>query len=667
MKAKKTAAIFLAFMQIVHFSTVFSYDTTELTMRIDETNVVRTIGPEMYGVNMEWAVGPSNYSQIKTENGTVVKNETFPQTYGDMLKFTRKAGTSADYFLWKDALGDISSRKTQKLWGVTDKVYEGIVEWLECLYSATDSPRVDYVVNIYSDTFENIADVVEFMLGDGTVNYNGGENWAEYRIKMGFKNPIDVFAWEIGNETDWSVSPVLSIEDYTERARKAIDIIRSIDPDAKICLHAHTAIWNGTDGSQNWHRYFLKELGQEIDYVSVHYYYPAGYVTRADPPINALKRDIFEITGSDRIKLYYSEQAPAPENYQYSKENSYAYCLPHTIWGATAEAEFYLRKWLDPWVVASTCHSIDSANWSISYTDQNNECKLTAVGENMKTFSMYGVGNMYKSSLDTFSVEKSSSVAGGVIEDENGNVNIIFTNRNEAENVRVNFEFKENLYRLKHVRKIHGDVKKADNWYRKESIWEYDNPYRVEVTDEDYNSSEAFSSYEFEPLSIYALQLEQIPIEDKEKIVNQSINNSFSFGYGYPNIINHGQIEQYSDSYMPPKLCNNLTTYVTVEMARQIFDNDVRFELNGNIVECNIGGESIIFDLDNNTVNADNVPVAQIIDGKVYIPIRAVAKKAGYSLAWDGRAFIIAYKNGTVMLPNSSFVREGVYKRLRGY
>ena len=512
MKIRKIITLVFVLIQIFCLSCASAAEISTIGMKIDDTKVIRTIEPEMYGINMEWSVGPSKFSQIKNENGEIVMNETFPRTYGDLFKFTRKSGTSADYFLWKDALGNFEKRKNQTLWGETDKVYEGIVEWLKYLYAGTDSPRVDYVVNIYSDTYENLADLVEFMVGDGTVNYNGGENWAEYRIKMGFKKPVDVFAWEIGNETDWSVKPVLlTAEEYTERARKARDVIRSIDPDAKICLHTSTALWNGSDGSQNWHRYFLKELGQEIDYVSVHYYYPAGYVRRADLPIEALKRDIVEITGSDRIKIYYSEQAPAPENYKYSKEDSYAYCLPHTIWGATAEAEFYLRKWLDPWVVASTCHSVDSANWSISYTDENNECKLTAVGENMKTFSIYGVGNMYQSSLDTFSSDKSSPVAGGVIEDENGNVNIIFTNRNEAKNVCVNFEFKENVYRLKHVRKIHGDVKQADNWYRKGSIWEYDNPYRVEVVDEDADSAETFSSYTFEPLSVYALQLEKIP------------------------------------------------------------------------------------------------------------------------------------------------------------
>ena len=280
-------------------------------------------------------------------------------------------------------------------------------------------------------------------------------------------------------------------------------------------MHARTAIWNATDGSEAWHRGVLKDLGERIDYLSVHYYYPAGFIRRADGPIDALKQDIIEITGSDRIKLYYSEHAPAKTVSKFTKDDNYAYCLPHTIWGATGQAEFYLRKWLDPWVVAATCHSIDSANWGISYTDENGECQFTAIGEIMKSFKDYGIGKMYNSALDTFSMDQDSKVAGGVIEDENGHVNILFVNRNNEDNVRVNFEFNENLYKLKHVRKVHGDVRTADNWYRKGDAWKYDNPDRIEVTEEDVNSEGYFSGYTFEPLSVYVLQLERISIENK--------------------------------------------------------------------------------------------------------------------------------------------------------
>ncbi len=665
MSIKKLLALILSLNIVMPASSVFAADTNTFRMVIDDSNVFREIGPEMYGTNMEWAVGISDTSQRRNEKGEIVVKESFAEKYGDLLKFTRKAGTSANYFLWKDALGDLNERKNQKIWGVTDKVYEGVVEWLKSLYMGTDSPKITYVVNIYSDTYENIADVVEFMTGDGTINYNGGVNWAEQRIKMGFEKPIDVYTWEIGNELDWS-SCKIPLEDYLDRSEKAINVIKSIDPDAKICMHASTAVWDGIEGSDEWHRGILKRFGDRIDYISIHYYYPVNFIRRADPPIETLKKDIVEITGSDRIKLYYSEQAPTRTVEKFTKDDNYAYCLPHTIWGATAQAEFYLRKMLDPWVVATTCHSTDSANWSISYTDENGECQLTATGETMKTFMKYAVGKMFDCSLDTFGADKDSPIAGGAVEDEDGNVNIIFVNRNEKEDVTVNFEFKENLYKLKHVRQVHGDVKTADNWYRAGKSWEYDNPDRIEVTDEDINSSEEFSSYTFEPLSVYALQLEKERVENYSEVINEHINNSFAFGYDYSNYINKGQVLHNNlEHSLSPKLYNGLT-YLTLEMMKAIFGQDIEISHNGNVIICSVLGESFEFDLENNSVNIDNMPTAQTIDGEIYLPFKAIAEKAGYSVVWDDRAFIIVYKNGTLNIPNSSLVRNAIYEKLIG-
>ena len=326
---------------------------------------------------------------------------------------------------------------------------------------------------------------------------------------------------------------------------------------------------------------------------------------------------------------------------KFTKDDNYAYCLPHTIWGATGQAEFYLRKWLDPWVVAATCHSIDSANWRISYTDENGECQFTAIGEIMKSFKDYGIGKMYNSALDTFSMDQDSKVAGGVIEDENGNVNILFVNRNNEDNVRVNFEFNENLYKLKHVRKVHGDVRTADNWYRKGDAWKYDNPDRIEVTEEDVNSEGYFSGYTFEPLSVYVLQLERISIENKEEIIEEHLNKSAAFGFDGQNVLNRGAITAYGSGNYTKPILHEGSTYVAEEMLKEILGSDIN-------------------------VNRDEIPASVNVDGKVFLPLRATVEKMGYSLIWDDREFIILYKNGELTLPGSSWVRNAVYNKLIG-
>ena len=68
--------LFLIFMQLFQCADVFSFDAAAVNMELDETNTVRTIGPEMDGINMEWDVGIQDYCQIQEENGQVAMNKT---------------------------------------------------------------------------------------------------------------------------------------------------------------------------------------------------------------------------------------------------------------------------------------------------------------------------------------------------------------------------------------------------------------------------------------------------------------------------------------------------------------------------------------------------------------------------------------------------------------
>ena len=128
----------------------------------------------------------------------------------------------------------------------------------------------------------------------------------------------------------------------------------------------------------------------------------------------------------------------------------------------------------------------------------------------MNIFTRFGVGDALDFRLDTFSLNESSSIAASVVRGNDGNVNIIFTNRYETEPVTVDFNFKDGDYRIKLVKRVHGDVKSADNWYRVGEQWEYNNPDKVSVTEEIITDTTPLTSYTFDPLSVYALSLEKI-------------------------------------------------------------------------------------------------------------------------------------------------------------
>ncbi len=108
-----------------------------------------------------------------------------------------------------------------------------------------------YAVNLY-DTQENIADLVEFLSGDGTVNYNGGVDWAAKRKALGLEKPVNIMAYELGNELDAGSEGAWDINRYLEACRKTIQTIKSVDPNAKNCRyekkpHGRTAGRTGTE------------------------------------------------------------------------------------------------------------------------------------------------------------------------------------------------------------------------------------------------------------------------------------------------------------------------------------------------------------------------------------------------------------------------------------
>lgn len=481
---------------------------------IDENTIERSVGREMYGINCEWSAAKNKIFFTYGKDGSQSPNPQFADVWKDTMVFARQAGGSSQSFVWKNSIGPLSQRPAQKMWGYqNDKLYLGLVEWLQGVYSATPDAEIIYTLNFVNDSLENMADVVEFLVGDGTINYNGGENWAEVRKSLGIEKPVKIYSWELANELDWS-GDRWNVEEYIEYCKKAVSIIKSIDPDGKITAFVSTAAHannTGADGTgwENWHRPVLRELGDMIDYLAVHYYYPAGYVRRADAVFDRIEQDIISITGSDRIKILVTEHAPAPNSYTYNKDKPYDYCLPHTIWGATSVAEFYIRMLSRPSVLATTCHSIDSSVWTIVYRDENGNLRRSAVGETINSFVRFGVGDVVKSELDTYSKNESSNIAGAVIKNADGRLNILFTNRYDSEPVTVDFKFADGNYTIKEIRKIHGDVKSADNWYREGTSFEYNNPNHVEVTEETASASQPLLSYTFEPLSVYAISLER--------------------------------------------------------------------------------------------------------------------------------------------------------------
>ena len=483
---------------VISFSSV-TVCHADYNMKIDEDSYIKHIDRIMYGINQEWSV--TNYSYYLKPNSFEISPH-FINCYKDSIGLARMAGTSSDWVKWKNNLGDLTDRRANKLWGITDVVRYGMAEWVKSIRAADPDAKLTYVVNIISDSYENMADAIEYLTGDGTVNYNGGVNWAKQRIASGVLEPADIFVYEIGNETDTTGGGGLSLDEYISRAKKAISVIRSIDRDAKIAVHNYTA---ASTANYDYYDYrLLQELGDEIDYLSLHGYYLPNEDSYTDKErglrihedrVGRMQESIRKITGSDRIKIYQSEHACG--RYNSDTTAGYDFVFPHTMYGTMHTAEWFLRMMWYPLIEASTYHSTHSSSWCIAYPEDGT-IKMSAIGNLLQLMHKYGTGEVCESTLDEFTLGNISNIAGQAVKNDEG-LTVIMLNKNET-GQKVNFSF-NNKYKVKNIAYIQSDDYKADNYVGSKGI---DVVWNAPVPEGEFNE------YTLDKYSITFITLEKI-------------------------------------------------------------------------------------------------------------------------------------------------------------
>ena len=162
-----------------------------------------------------------------------------------------------------------------------------------------------------SDTEIDVADLVEFLEGDGITNHNGGENWAQRRIAMGLKEPLKNVCYELGNEIEYKGNGLRrdwTKENYVAVARRFIAVIRSVNEDARISAVTPCSVWGRSKADwAEWHRHILFELGDQIDSLDYHSYKAYRQTNVSATTVKSIMEDIKNATGSNRIKILESE------------------------------------------------------------------------------------------------------------------------------------------------------------------------------------------------------------------------------------------------------------------------------------------------------------------------------------------------------------------------
>ena len=304
-----------------------------MNLTVDTKQIIKKVSESTYGINFEWGGDPERYiAKDKNGNFTTEINQKFVEVFDDNIKLARMAGVSANWMLWKEAIGDVEDRGEMYFWHYDKRVQRyGLVEWLKSVKMADEDAKLIYTVNMprnkptdqrilelignkinQIETLENVKDLVRFMTlkpDDPKAIGSDGINWAQKRVELGITEPVEVYAWELGCELDADGQGWYRIAEYIEMCKPVIKAIREIDPDAKISVHEKTSIYYSETITRSWHNQLLNALGNDIDYLSVHNYYAPESWGDFEQYLDTLLLDIAQTPAKDKIKILLTEHS----------------------------------------------------------------------------------------------------------------------------------------------------------------------------------------------------------------------------------------------------------------------------------------------------------------------------------------------------------------------
>lgn len=487
------------------FQTVCAAET--LNISIDKDTVIKeTMG---YGVGHEWV--PNTFHSFMGEGAAKITPEDIEKIEkqtGYYFDFVRHSGLTSVRYNWKDAIGYLYNRPTpegtQGLYNMAPHVI-GVPDILKAIsYSGGKDKKFIFTIGMANDREEDIADLAEFFYGDGTVNYNGGVNWAEYRIKFyGLKEPIEIFAWELGNEYDLSteVSNFINDGDYVKQCMKYISAIRSINKDAKISVCATMDPWRLLNRSNRWTIKGLNDLAPYLDYVSLHGYHSYGATHEEVQAMKELADEAARVSGG-RIRVIDTEynqksaikvENPDPNYPGYGRAFYYA--------GATALAEYLSRVSNLKGYAAGTLFSyaIDKTFSMFFQNPKTLEISLNPVGRVQKMFKDYCNGKVVKVNLDGFEdITKPTNVASAAFLQDDRTINLILVNTTKEDEFVINFDKKYQLLEQQRIYSVNGwEAFGCDYDYVREDI-------------DTYTSVDVIDTYELRKNHIVRIKLREV-------------------------------------------------------------------------------------------------------------------------------------------------------------
>lgn len=255
---------------------------------LDRDYRIGRIDPRLYGSFIEH-VGRAVYGGIYEPDHPLANERGFRRDVQDLARRLHVSlvrypgGNFVSGFNWEDSVGAVESRpaRLDLAWKTTESNAVGLHEFDAWRREA--GMELMYAINLGSRGVDAARNIIEYC------NHPGGSYWSDLRAKNGYKDPLGVKLWCLGNEMDgpWQIGHKTATE-YGRLASEAAKVMRTVDPSIELvaCGSSHSEM--PTFGA--WELEMLEACYEDVDYVSLHRYY--GNPTNDTPGFLARSADM---------------------------------------------------------------------------------------------------------------------------------------------------------------------------------------------------------------------------------------------------------------------------------------------------------------------------------------------------------------------------------------
>jgi alpha-L-arabinofuranosidase len=419
---------------------------------IDTNKIIKKFSNKMFGYKYDYMTSRL-FMTSDLKDGFPVINDNFI----DLMKkekvsmpFVTAAGGGRVTY-WKESACPMAERK--KTGPYKRKILFGPLEAIKATRRIDPNAGFSFSINMEKGTPAETKQWVEFLTGDKTTK------WGNKRIEYGIKEPVKIVVWSLDGEYDWGPEKLRwNVERYVDAAKKHIEAIRSIKPNAVIAIQGATAPWHKRQKKtwRNWNQTILNELGSKVNFIAFHPYYHGhkpAYITKHY--MDKMTEDIKNCP-NPKVKIYVSEHAMWPPGIgKGGKHWRTQWYQTHALKGCLATSE-WLNVMLNRTDVGMMAyHNIKSGPWRMVGRDkESGKFYKTAMLDLYKMYLTVPGENILKTQVsgqycNPQKVDLSLSVSS--IKAKNGDIYVFLSNRLPNTERKVSFYIKGGAYLLDEV------------------------------------------------------------------------------------------------------------------------------------------------------------------------------------------------------------------------